>query len=173
MLISRRPLFVPDFRPAFFAVPAIAGRIGKLGKCVSPRFAKRYISEITAGAIILSNPALSELSEGRIPPPSSLCFDNAIAIGDLIPATERDSDGFQGLTVQFTTASGETSESRMEADLSGLEKLIVAVSAINTIKMGDIVMLPCPARAMEIKEGDVMRLYADGVPEPLLYTKFK
>ena len=49
LLFTDRPFFLPDFADAFIATPTIIVRMGRLGKCVAPKFAHRYWDAFTAG----------------------------------------------------------------------------------------------------------------------------
>ena len=51
-LRSGQPFFVPDHAPRFAVTPMLALRVGRLGKCIAPRFAHRYIDAVTAAFIV-------------------------------------------------------------------------------------------------------------------------
>lgn len=160
---------MPDFESRFFAVPALAAKTGRLGKCVAPRFAERYVGQLTLAAVILPESALETLARGTAPSPEMYCFDSSLAIGDWIP-----SDGIKDMqvTLSLTGPDGDSSASA-KADVTDLYPLIAETSARNTIKMGDVMILPIPALAFEAREGVTMTLSTPPYPQPLLITKFK
>ena len=67
------------------AIPALAAKIGRIGKCVATRFADRYVGELTASALVIPRRALAAIADNRPVAQSMLCFDNAVAIGDWQP----------------------------------------------------------------------------------------
>lgn len=181
-LQSRRPLFVPDFAPEFLAIPALAAKTVRLGKCVALRFAPRYISPLTAALIILPARTIKEWSNGGYPPASDLCFDNALVLGDRPIADGIYEDGL----IKFTLLlhSGEQKrEVPLSANISGIYETIVEVSKTNTLKMGDVILQPCTplpvsgsdnCAAFPIFEHlSAEILAADDNLRPLLLTNFK
>lgn len=160
---------MPDFESRFFAVPALAAKTGRLGKCVAPRFAERYVGQLTLAAAILPESALETLARGAAPPPETYCFDSSLAIGDWIP-----SDGIKEMQATLSlTGPDDDSSASAKANVADLYPLIAGASARNTIKMGDVMILPIPALAFEAREGMTMTLSTPLCPRPLLITKFK
>ncbi|MDE5842696.1 MAG: hypothetical protein K2H35_03035 [Muribaculaceae bacterium] len=189
-LLSNRPLFVPDFAPEFIALPALALKIGRLGKTVALRFAHRYISEFTAALLILPRRAAEAWAAGENPPAADLCFDNAIVVGDwmkLNPDYLTDTIKFN----IFITDQKQNKSKQMHlyATPAEIYPLICDTSKTNILKMGDLMLLPL-SREISVEEGDNIpvdfRIYenlsvkicianddAPGGDHPLLITNFK
>lgn len=149
-LLSDRPLYIPDFAPEFVAIPALACKVGRLGKCVAPRFASRYAGSWTAALIILPESALQLLSEGVMPRCSEWCFDNSLVIGD-----------WQAEPLRSLDISVEPADKWVPAGLSVLTESASAalmqslcnLSEHNTLKMGDLILVPLPVPPIPLAEG--------------------
>lgn len=191
-LLSNRPLFVPDFAPEFVAIPAVAAKIGRLGKSIALRFASRYISEFTAAFIILPVRAISEFEKGKIPTPADICFDNAIVMGDWHKIEPENLDKNLNFQLSVKNSGNEVSSSSLEANFKGIFSLISEVSKTNILKMGDVILFPAfsdaesassPGSAFPISEGVSAKitLLSPSLPDtpdiipapPLLSTNFK
>lgn len=140
-LLSRRPLFVPDFANEFIVVPALAMKIGRLGKCIALRFAHRYVGEFTSAFILLPR----NEAGNKINPKlhfSDLCFDNAIVLGDWIKSD------FESLPTEFDfrlsviNPEGQSSDSLLSARIDDIYQLLSEVSQRNILKMGDVILTP-------------------------------
>lgn len=82
VLYTGRPLFIHDFASGFMAAPSIVVRMGRLGKCIAPKFAHRYWDALTAGfnvkACQSDDPRLGALDRA---------FDGAAIVGDWVTAS--------------------------------------------------------------------------------------
>lgn len=175
MLLSNRPLFVPDFEKAFYALPALAGKIGRLGKSIAERFAYRYVNEIAAALIIFPESALKALYAGINPPAGEFCFDNALVVGDFFPYS---AESDQTIRIQRISSSPDSPDSAdsesLEGSLRAFYPIISSFSRRNTLKMGDVVLAPLPARPIKIEEGSSLRLLMPQVTsKPALTTNFR
>ncbi len=177
LLLSNRPLFVPDFDKAFFAIPAIAAKIGRIGKNIATRFAHRYVSRTTLALIILPETAIEDYIERHLSPPSSMvCFDSAIVIGDF-------DEGFEGLPselglkLEFHRSGDDGAPISFEkvAQTGKIIDIISDFSVRNTLKNGDIALAPIPGFKQQVREGDVFRgfLTEKGFSKPSIETRFK
>ena len=83
ILYTGRPFFVPDFARQFVAVPSIVVRMGRLGKCVAPKFAHRYWDALTAAFTVRAVDSDDERLTGL-----DRAFDGAAIVGDWIPMTD-------------------------------------------------------------------------------------
>ena len=197
-LLSDRPLYIPDFAESCVAIPALAVKSARLGKSIPPRFSLRYIGDWTASIIILPAGIESDFRSGLPIDIASLCFDNAIVIGDwqksrpipapLPPAEEAPAGASQmlpdKLEIVFTPASGDTDtvteviEKRQPVTLSPGQwpEAITRISQNNVVKTGDITLFPADV-SYRLSPGDSIRIFipGDGAAHdtPILITKFK
>ncbi|MDE6010320.1 MAG: hypothetical protein K2F87_02580 [Muribaculaceae bacterium] len=175
-LLSDRPLFVPDFAPIFMAQPMYAAKIGRLGKCVAPRFAARYVTRLTAALVILPADALRRISSGIPLPPEDYCFDNAVVIGDW-----QEGDALPDLGIDMLYPAGAeltdvmTLAPGIPRHYPALTEAIVTLSQRNTLKMGDVILIPMPVEPIPLTEEARINI-APASPEaplPFLITRFK
>ena len=120
-----QPWFVPDFGSEWTWTPMAAFRIGRLGKCISPKFASRYIDGIS----------LMFVPECNAPEASVLlgCMDGAIVPGQwLTPFDRIEPEGHTAVTPEEL----------------GVNDFIAKVSRHTTLKTGDIIALKLPDAAV-------------------------
>ena len=166
LLLSDRPLYVPDFAPEFVAVPMAAYKAGRLGKNIAPRFASRYLTEFTAALCIMPRRALEALSEGAQPSVADTCFDTAVVMGDWTRVTP-DNLELTCHTLDCPSLTIPWPDGKSAADS------LAAFSMRNTIKMGDILMTPLPTSAIPVAEGDRISIFDADTRDTLLTTRFK
>lgn len=145
MLRSGKPVFLPGEEGRYSILPSLCMRINRLGKCVAPKFASRYFTEVAPALQFVDKNVLSDLAEGRQPRQSDVIFDNAIIVGDFIPATDI-GDGSVEVSLNLTDGSNFTWLSS-NALLSN-EEIIALVSARNTLKMGDLILTALPSSGL-------------------------
>lgn len=185
-LLSDRPLYIPDFAPAFLALPAIACKVGRLGKCVAPRFASRYAGDWTAALIILPATTVEGIGNGRQPGCAEWCFDNSLVIG------EWQSEPPASLSIITASADSESSSVAYTAETGQARQCVMEslcnLSRHNTLKMGDIILSPLPdCSPVNLYEGLHLSVFAfgeandpqlcrnqsDDAAAPILTTRFK
>lgn len=170
-LLSDRPLYIPDFAPEFTAVTAMAGKIGRLGKCIAPRFAHRYVAQWTAALIIIPRPLCDRIIKGESPQSADLCFDNALVLGDWMPEPP------QRLCINFQSPDGPEAADSVAYDSDPVFSALVNLSARNTLKMGDVIIAANPDtfRAFAVQEGASLTIGTsdDISATTVLSTRFK
>lgn len=143
-LVSRsKPLFLPEWDSDFRSVPALAFRIGKLGKSVARRFAPRYFDGVAPALITFGADTLASLRRRGEPLQEALSFDGAVVAGSFLPLAEAlESPCSFSLTATSGENSGiETSIGPQEAaETAAL--LLERVSARNLMRNGDLLLIP-------------------------------
>lgn len=164
LLYTGRPFFVPDFAASFVATPTIIVRMGRLGKCVAPKFAHRYWDAFTAGftlrAVDGDDARLMELDHA---------FDGAVIVGDWVAV----SDAAQALDTLVEVRVGEETAAscRLAQMHQPLDELIAAVSTRCSIKMGDLLLTGDAGPGHTLAPGD--RLTASIGGQPVLDVKVR
>lgn len=137
LMRSGMPFFIPDFAPHFAVTPMLALRVGRLGKCITRRFAHRYIDAVTAAIVV--TPLDHELN------PLQGCdmmhaFDGATMMG-----TWQEFNPAEFTYSMQWTYNGEQ-HSMSAADVTTpYEQVIEYISKFGTIKMGDVICISSPA----------------------------
>lgn len=193
VLQSDRPLYVPDFSETFVARPMIGLKICRLGKSIAERFANRYIGEFAPCLSIMAAD-----SEEFLKPYLEPCHDNAVVVGTFTevqsPQTalpEIESTAYRlFFQTNFSTLKGIGFEKTlMVPPKEEIESAVSLISKHNTLKTGDLLLLPLvdpeethkpdiahKLHHQTIKEGDEIKMYAEDSPsdsKPLLITRFK
>ncbi len=146
-LLSNRPLYIPDFKPEFRALPAAAWKIGRLGKSVAPRFADRYLGAFTSALIILPADAWQGLQNEMLPAPADYCFDNSIVVGDWGDARK------SRLSLRVQDEAGDITETELTLPSDEDTRAALSrMSARNTIKMGDLLLMPLAIPPVRLTE---------------------
>lgn len=131
---------MPDFAGCFKAVPAIAIKIGKLGKSVAPRFAYRYVDSVAPCCLMLAADLLATLVRHSLPWSAAVSYDRSLVMGQFAKYTiDRIPDCKTSLSISDATDSAETVFGGHDLSHS-IEETICAVSRDNTIKTGDIII---------------------------------
>lgn len=123
-----RPLFLPDFAPAWEARLLLGVRVSRLGKGIAPRFAPRYYDAVTLFLQICPQP--SATFSGAL----SYSFDGSIQQGRWIEI-----NGWPEGNIDITC--GDIALSLDQAALA-VDEAVAAVAGYLTIRNGDII---CPA----------------------------
>ena len=168
LLRSGNILFLPDLNHRYEAVPALAVKIGRLGKSVTPRFAHRYVTEVTVALHIRDLTRLDELRQAGLPWVMAWGFDRSLVTGEFVPV--KDFAALSGMTLEVTDTAGGTSmrTSGMYIDLS---YVIEAVSHDNTIKNGDLILPALAPSGLTLQPRQLLSASLDGCP--LLEVKIK
>ncbi len=182
-IFSNRPVFIPDFDEYFIGVPALAGKIGRLGKTIAPAFARRYVNALTAAIIILPKNVEKSLESGHIPAGASVCFDNAIVLGDWCETGELENPEKpldMHLEEFFIPESDKDLQTepyydfKMKVTPEKLFPTIVETSRRHTLKMGDIILYPLFDYTFDLRENENIRISIPLLSSaPLLTTRFK
>lgn len=166
MLLSDRPLYVPDFAPDFVALPMAAYKGCRLGKNIAPRFAGRYLAEFTAALCVMPLRAFESVARGESPAGSDLCFDHAVVIGDW----KYRCPGRFVITADGL-CTGNFEAPRPSEGIAA--EALATFSQTNTIKMGDVLMVPLPLNPMPVDEGSRISILDPDTNDTLLITRFK
>ena len=161
----------------------MAAKIGRLGKTVGLRFAHRYVSEYSAALIILPLRAVNDWEEGMNPQYSDICFDNSLVIGEWMKAEAVTPERNFTFTLQLGDKQDQSSRIPLSASLQGIYSLITEVSGTNTLKMGDVMLLPMMTAGSDtrssfpIRENLTAQIFLspsdDDPGRKILHTNFK
>lgn len=146
------PLFLPDGQWSGWLLPAF--RIGRLGKCIAPKYAGRYID--ACGIVLLMKPA--QLTEA----PRWLSYmDSAITTGRWV---ERGAEA----VMEY---AGSRSAAAMPA-MEDVAEAVAKVSAVATLRTGDLI-IPVSAPLMAVALRPDTRITASIGGEQVLSVKVK
>lgn len=141
ILQGGNPYFVPDFDTAFEARPAIAIRIGKLGKSIAPRFAHRYVDGIAPASMMTASNLLENLKKSGLPWSKAISYDRSLAVGKFTQMSIEEISKSE-VCLELTCSD---SVAQLTFDLKslpfGIEETISAISRDNALKTGDYIVI--------------------------------
>lgn len=152
---DHHPFFIPDFAPEFVAKPALAIRIGRLGKAIEPRFAHRYVSEMAPALVITAPAVIGRLSTLGLPWTEGMTFDGSAPVGTWSKATLEE---MQETTIRYrveplrrNTWTHDVCESDA-GPASDIAESVAYVSRNLTLRIGDILLLGLSAPAFTLEQ---------------------
>ncbi len=131
-----KPIFLPDITHRYAIYAGVALHTGKVGKKIAPRFAHRYIENISTGILLVD---LTQLEQQRIqglPWERACTFDGAVAIGRTMDVSPEEIDAF-AYTLQVADRALEW---RIHNNAPEWHNDLSRSSQYYTIKMGDIIL---------------------------------
>lgn len=148
-----KPFFIPEDALDIKAFISPIIKITRLGKSIAPRFSSRYYSEIAPAIHFRDMEKRKRLIERGLPIDMSQAFDRSMIIGDFTSALQ-----FLGDNSIILLKNGEKAEEWNEYELAiSIDRLFQAISAENTLKMGDY-LIPGLSNGVEIKISDELEL---------------
>ena len=151
---SGNPVFLPDFAERYEAYPSIVYRIGRLGKSIKPRFADRYVDQWGIAVAMVAVDLLQELREGGHPWTRAVAYDRSCMLGNLEPIdTLKDIEGIR------IEAGEESLDYHRDQIREGIDEVIARLSAHNTLKNGDFVLVALPRQGLLLKEETRLSAY--------------
>ncbi len=162
ILQGGNPYFVPDFAGRFTATPALAVKIGKLGKGIAPRFAGRYVDSVAPALLFVAEDLLQNLRSRGLPWTRAVSYDRCLALGAF---ESRPLDSLEECSVEIRLTEGdhtETSTLRLSEGVSSIAATISAISRDNTLKTGDIILTGLSHEGLAVSPGASASLLLDG-----------
>ena len=129
IVLPGKPVFLPDEGEGFSATILPAFRIGRLGRSIAPKFARRYYDAFTLVLRVIP-PRSSDIPEGSA---IAVSFDSALSVGQWIPVDSIP----EVVTLRSDIFPHLVSFSR--ADLL-IDDTISMLSRYFTLKNGDIII---------------------------------
>lgn len=148
-----KPFFFPLDESKVVVSASLGIRISRLGKSISPRFAKRYYHEVAPMLHFCFPNIKKKLINQGLSCSRAVSFDKSLFYGKFSEITE-DIDKLK-LEIKL---NGETKDIFDVSKLKlGIDKVIAKISEMNTLKMGDLI-LPAQSKPLEINIGDLIEL---------------
>lgn len=158
ILQGGNPYFVPDFDSLFEARPALAIRIGKLGKGIAPRFAHRYIDGVAPASMMIARNLLDDLRKSGLPWSKAISYDRSLAVGQFanLPIEE-----ISAASVSLDIINGDevnSLKSNVTCLSCSIEEIISVLSRDNALKTGDYIVIASPQAGPVIEPGPHVQL---------------
>jgi 2-keto-4-pentenoate hydratase/2-oxohepta-3-ene-1,7-dioic acid hydratase in catechol pathway len=158
LLLRNHPFFYPDFSKEIHYETEIVVKIDRVGKCILPRFAGRYYSEITVGIDFTARDLQRQCKEKGLPWDIAKAFDGSAPVGKWIPKNTLPAGNLSfrldlnGKTVQ----NGNTRNM-----IFSIDQIIAHVSEYFTLKTGDLIFTGTPAGVGPVRINDHLQAYLE------------
>ncbi|MDE6297937.1 MAG: 2-hydroxyhepta-2,4-diene-1,7-dioate isomerase [Muribaculaceae bacterium] len=140
------PVFLPDFDTSFSAIPFLAVKINRLGKNIAPRFAERYYSEVAPVLLLKADNIFSSLKNAGLPWNAAVGFDKSIVTGEF--SEYQSLENTPPLSIFVNEESGSVLQLPQRHSIA---EAIYQVSRYNSLKMGDLILLPLDSDPVLLK----------------------
>lgn len=134
LVLSPRPLFIPDYVPTFRLAFCPVIRISRLGKCIAGKFAKRYYNSIA--------PLIRFYPESGIFPATDLLAagDSLAYVGSFAELSLDDTGETEQFSFEFSgNAFSAPFTKEYPTDILDFDRAIETVSRFMTLKNGDLI----------------------------------
>lgn len=159
ILHKDRDFYIPDFSNNIHYEGEIVLKIGKNGKAVDPKFASKYISQITVGIDFTARDLQDELKKKGHPWEIAKAFDGAAVIGDWYDASAYD---FRNINFQLHKNGECVQDGNTSLLLFPFDQLIGHISKYFTLQTGDLIYTGTPAGVGKVSAGDHLEGFLEG-----------
>ncbi len=145
--------YIPNFSKDIVAYCGIYLQITKIGKCVEPRFTDRYFNEVGAAIKFFAADVIERNKQFGTSTDIARFFDQSLAISnEKIQFSE---------TVEISATINNTP---IAIDNTWKDYATILSQATNyyTLKIGDLLFIPCTKQPISIKIGDIFDMKLQG-----------
>lgn len=162
LLRNNDPFYIPKFSHEVHYECELVVRIGRVGKCIGERFARRYYDEVGLGIDFTARDLQRDAIARGLPWERCKGFDHSAALSPcFVPLAELGGD-VQRLHFEMSL-NGEVRQRGFTGDmLCGVDRLIAAVSQYMTLRMGDLLFTGTPAGVGPVHPGDNLTALLEG-----------
>jgi len=157
LLKEGKAFYHPDFSNDIHYEVELIIKIGKEGKHITTKFARKYIEAIGLGIDFTARDLQQKCKEKGLPWEIAKAFDHSAPIGDFIPLNEISDLN----AIQFSLKQNQiVVQNGNSADMIfSFDDIISYVSQRFTLKKGDLIFTGTPAGVGKINIGDLLEGY--------------
>lgn len=162
LLRNNDPFYIPDWSNDVHHEIELIVRINRLGKNIEERFAHRYYDEIGIGIDFTARDVQNALKDKGLPWEKSKAFDHsAVICSEFVPVEALPNRK----AIQFRLDKNGTTVQEGNSGLMifSIDKIIEHVSKYFTLKIGDLIYTGTPAGVGQVRVGDRLEGYLEGV----------
>ena len=160
LLLPGKPFFYPEFTDDLHYECELVVRLGKNGKYIQEKFAKRYYNEVTIGIDFTARDLQRNQQAQGLPWEIAKAFDGSAVVGVFSPVT--DEMDIQALRFKLDK-NGETVQSGFTGDMIfGVDRIIAYASRFFTLNIGDLLFTGTPAGVGPVLKDDRLEGYFQG-----------
>lgn len=160
LLTDGKPLFYPDFTNDLHYEGELVLRIGKNGKYIQEKFARRYYNAVTVGIDFTARDIQKKLKDKGLPWEIAKGFDGSAAVGHFINLDENQSVNDLRFELKL---NGETRQlGNPNQMIFSPDKIIAYVSQFFMLNIGDLIFTGTPAGVGGLTVTDELVGYLNG-----------
>lgn len=159
LLTGGKPFFVPDCAAPCTCGAQLAVRISRLGRFISPRFARRYYDAFTVCATFTAENLFARCVSEGLPWEVSKGFDGAACVGRPVLLEDRSADA---IGFRLDIDGREVQRGNTANLLRNVDTCIAYVSRFYTLRQGDLLFTGTPLPDVVVEPGCHVDGYADG-----------
>ena len=158
LLRNNDDFYIPAFASGVSCVPQLVVKVGRIGKCVAERFARRYYEEVGIGIRFYADNLVESLSTKGLPTTMAYAFDGAAAISEL----KKYDSPVAGIEYWLQLNGREVFRGKVNELSLTPEKLIAGMSEYYMLKIGDLIYCGNTFRQRGLKIGDHLQMSLNG-----------
>lgn len=169
LLLTDKPLYYPEFTDDLQYECELVVKIGKNGKYIQEKFARKYYNEISLGLDFTARDLQQRQKQKGLPWEIAKAFDGSAAVGKFLPITpdmKVDNLRFQLKLNEEVVQDGNTKDM-----LFNINRIIEYVSKFFTLNIGDLIFTGTPPGVGSLNVYDNLEGYLEG--EKLLEVKIR
>lgn len=151
LLLNHKPFFIPDYATPCSYQASIVYKINRLGRYITPRFAKRYYDSITVGIAFTAENLFKQCVEEGLPWDISKGFDGSAAIGQFVNLTDL-TNGLSDTTFTIKEDNKIVQQAKVTDSNFNIDEIVSYISQYYTLRQGDLIYLgfPCNSNIAKI-----------------------
>ena len=160
LLMPDKDLYYPEFTDDLHYECELVVKIGKNGKYIQEKFARKYYNEISVGLDFTARDLQQKQKEKGLPWEIAKAFDSSAAVGEFVPITESmkpDDLRFELKLNSQTVQKGHTSDM-----IFSINKIIQYTSQFFTLNIGDLIFTGTPAGVGPVNVYDKLEGFLEG-----------
>ncbi|MDR0558924.1 MAG: fumarylacetoacetate hydrolase family protein [Prevotellaceae bacterium] len=160
LLKNNQPFYYPDFTENLHYKTELVLKIGKAGRSISRKFARRYIQEIGLGIDFTAHDLLERCKKEGLPWEISKSFDCSAPISYcFIPFP--DFENVNNINFRLEINEKLVQKGNSSDLIFPFDHIISYVSQFITLKIGDLIFTGTPAGAGTVKKDDNLKGYIE------------
>ncbi len=148
------PFFLEEETDLTAAYATLALRIDRLGKSIAPRFASRYTGHVALAVNIRNLTLENRLRDEGLPIDPAWGYDRSLLLSDWV---EMPFEKMATTEIAVSVPSKTTIVWRPSELIFDLPRVIEAVSQMNILKMGDVILPGFHHSGLVLNPGDTLR----------------
>lgn len=160
LLLPDKPIYYPEFTDDLHYECELVVKIGKNGKFIQEKFARKYYSEVSLGIDFTARDVQERQKKKGLPWEIAKAFDGSAAVGTFMQLS--DSMNVNDLDFQLRKNGELVQDGHTRDMIFTIDNLIAYVSRFFTLNIGDLLYTGTPAGVGPVSVQDKLEGYLQG-----------